>query len=47
MFYNFRKDSPDMLSIMQQLQKLPPTALPAVKAYLDFLLEQYNQTPAK
>lgn len=40
MFYNFRKDSPEMLSIMQQLQKLPASALPAVKAYLDFLLEQ-------
>lgn len=47
MFYNFRKDSPEMLPIMQQLQELPPTALPAVKAYLDFLLEQYHQMVVK
>lgn len=43
MFYNFRKDSPEMLPIMQQLQKLPPSALPAVKAYLAFLLDQYHK----
>ena len=37
MFYNFRKDRPEMLTIMQQLNKLSPTLLPSVKAYLDFL----------
>ena len=47
MFYNFRTDSPEMLPIMQQLQKLPPSALPAVKAYLAFLLDQYHKISGK
>lgn len=47
MFYNFRKDSPEMLRIMQQLQQLPPSALPAVKAYLDFLLDEYHKISKK
>ena len=43
MFYNFRKDRPEMLTIMQQLNKLSPTLLPSVKAYLDFLLAQQDE----
>ena len=43
MFYNFRKDRPEMLAIMQQLNKLSPTLLPSVKAYLDFLLAQQDE----
>jgi transcriptional regulator with XRE-family HTH domain len=43
MFYNFRKDRPEMLTIMQQLNKLPPALLPTVKAYLDFLLAQQDE----
>lgn len=42
MLYNFRKDNSDMLSILQQLQKLPSSALPIVKEYLDFLQKQYD-----
>lgn len=42
MLYNFRKDNPDMLSIMQQLKELPPSALPVVKEFLAFLQKQHN-----
>lgn len=43
MFYNFRKDRPEMLTIMQQLNNLSPALLPTVKAYLDFLLAQQDE----
>lgn len=43
MFYNFRKDRPEMLTIMQQLNNLSPALLPTVKAYLDFLLTQQDE----
>ena len=40
MFYNFRKDRPEMLAIMQAITD---KYAPSVKAYLDFLLAQQDE----
>ena len=47
LLYNFRKDNAEMLSIMQQLQELPSSALPMVKEFLNFLQKQCNNFSEK
>lgn len=43
LLYDYEDDRQEVLQIVQQLNKLPKEALPAVSKYLDFLIQQNNE----